>query len=105
MSGAGALDRRITIERAALVDDGYQQIEAWGPVATLWASHTAISDGERWAAGAARAVVNARFVVRYRADITTKDRLIFKGRAFNIVAVKEIGRREFTEITAGLADE
>lgn len=105
MRGAGALDRRITIERAALVDDGYQEVEAWAPVATLWASHAAISDGERWAAGAARAVVNARFVIRHRADITTKDRVLYEGRAYNIVAVKEVGRRQFTEITGGLADE
>lgn len=105
MSGAGDLDRRITIERPALVDDGYQETPDWAPVATLWASYHAISDGERFSGGAARSDITARFRVRYRADITTKDRVRYEGKPFNIVAVKEIGRRQWTEITGGLADE
>lgn len=99
--GAGKLDRRITIERFALVDDGYQEVSQWAPVAELWASATPISDGERWQAGQTQAFVSMRFVVRFRPDITTKDRVLYDGKVFNIVAVKEIGRREFTEITGG----
>lgn len=105
MSGAGDLDRRISIERKTLIDNGYEETEAWAPVATLWASYSAISDGERFSAGADRADITARFRVRYRADITTKDRVSYAGQSFDIVAVKEVGRRQFTEITGGLVDE
>lgn len=105
MSGAGALDRRITIERPALVDDGYQEREDWAPVATLWASYSAVSDGERFSAGAVRSDITARFRVRYRPDISPKDRVRYGDEAFDIVAVKEIGRREWTEITGALVNE
>ncbi|TWI38231.1 phage head closure protein [Paracoccus sulfuroxidans] len=105
MSGAGDLDRRVTLERRTLVDDGYQEVETWAPVAVLWSSYTAVSDGERWAAGSVQADITARFKIRFRADVTTKDRVRYEGKVFNIVAVKEIGRRVFTEITGGLVNE
>ena len=104
MTGAGDLDRRITVQRSVLVDNGYEEKPQWADLTTLWASHTAVSDGEKWAAGAVRTQITARFRVRYRPDITTKDRVSYDGRAYDIVAVKEIGRRQFTEITGGLAD-
>jgi hypothetical protein len=34
------------------------------------------------------------------ADLSPKDRLTFDGRVFNIIGVKEIGRREGLEISA-----
>lgn len=104
MTTAGDLDRRITLERRLPIDDGFQEVESWAGFAVVWASHTAVSDGEKWAAGAARADITARFRIRFRTDITTKDRVRYQGRPFNIVGMKEVGRREFLEITGGLAD-
>ncbi len=33
------------------------------------------------------------FRIRYRDDVTTSDRILFEGRAFDIKSIKEIGRR------------
>lgn len=104
MTAAGDLDRRITLERRSLVDDGYQDVEGWAPFAVVWASHTAVSDGEKWAAGAARTDITARFRIRFRTDLTTADRVRYQGRPFNIVGIKEVGRREYLEITGALTD-
>ncbi|SFR40511.1 phage head-tail adaptor, putative, SPP1 family [Yoonia tamlensis] len=102
---AGSLDRRIQFRRAALVDDGFQEVEAFadhgGPV---WASKKDVSDGERMSAGNVSASLTARFVVRSSAftrDLTAKDRLVYRGVAFEIFGIKEIGRNDRLEITAG----
>lgn len=103
MIGAGKLDRRITLERSTLSDDGLSQVETWAPLAEVWAGMTPISDGERWRAGEVGATATHRFVIRHSstsATLNPKDRLIYEGRTFNISGTKEIGRREGIEITA-----
>jgi SPP1 family predicted phage head-tail adaptor len=69
----------------------------------VWASVLPVSDGERWRAGEVAAHITARFTVRwsqFAAGITPKDRLIYKDAEHDIFSVKEIGRREWIEITA-----
>lgn len=101
-----ALDRRVTLLRAAVVDDGLQSGPDWDEPVTLgtvWASKADISDGERWRAGQVQAHVTTRFRLRWSsvtAGLTAKDRVTCEGRTYDIVAVKEIGRREGVEITA-----
>lgn len=97
------MDRRVQFRRAALVDDGFSKVESWADLgAPQWAEKTEISDRERWRAGAVAAEVSARFRVRwspFAAAITPADRLVCEGREFNIVGIKEIGRRVGLEIT------
>lgn len=101
---AGRMDRRITIERFTVTKNAFNEdVEAWAPLVTVWASKEDIRDGERWAAAEVSAEITTRFRIRYSsqvADVNPKDRLLFDGREYNIVAVKEIGRREGLEITA-----
>jgi head-tail adaptor len=50
-----------------------------------------------------QANITTRFVVRYSAfsaGITPVDRLTCEGQEFDIVGIKQIGRRDFLEITA-----
>jgi SPP1 family predicted phage head-tail adaptor len=102
---AGKMDRRITLERFTTTLDQYNEpIKAWGAIATRAASYEPLSDGERFSASETAANASARFVIRYSsavADLNPKDRLIFESEAWEIVRVKEIGRREGLEITAG----
>lgn len=104
MIGAGALDRRIQFQRAVIVDDGLASAESWDDHGTpVWAAKTDVSDGERWRAGEVSANITTRFQVRwsqFSADITPKDRLTYDGRIYDIVGIKEIGRRVGLEITA-----
>lgn len=101
---AGKMDRRITLERFVTSSDQYNEpVKAWGALATRWASYEPISDGERFRAGETAATASARFVIRYSsavADINPKDRLTFDGDTWQILHVKEIGRREGLEISA-----
>ena len=102
---AGNLDRRVQIRRATLVDDGFQQVEQFTDHGDpIWASKTDVSDGERMSAGAVSASLTARFVVRSSAftrDLTAKDTLTYKGVTFAIFGIKELGRNNRIEITAG----
>lgn len=101
---AGALDRRITFQRAALVDDGLQSVQVWSDHgASIWASRKDVSDGERANAGWLEATSVARFVVRsssFTRELTAKDRLRCEGRLYDIQGIKEIGRRDRLEFTA-----
>ena len=98
------MDRRVTIQRATLTDDGFSTgPSAWVTVATVAASKSEISDAERSASQALGAVATTRFVIRYSlavADVNPKDRLVCEGRTYDVSGVKEPGRREGLEITA-----
>ncbi|MBT3142912.1 phage head closure protein [Ruegeria litorea] len=70
---------------------------------TLKASHTPVSDGERFRAGQIEAASVSRFVVRYSAysaAITQDDRLMFEGAEWQIKGLKTLGRNRWIEITA-----
>lgn len=106
---AGKLDRKIVIQRFTSTLDSYNEpVLSWSTLATRSASYQPISDGERFRAGETAATASARFVIRYSSAVSTlnpKDRLTFEGVAWEILRVKEIGRREGLEITAGARDD
>ena len=102
---AGDLDRKVTFLRAEMIDDGYQTRQ--GPFVTygpaVWAARRYISDRERYAANTVGVDAVARFTVRYSqftAGLTHSDRLECEGRIYGITGIKEVGRREWIEITA-----
>lgn len=106
MPGAGKLDRRITIQRATIVPNEFNEpVPAWNVVATVWAKRADVSDSEKFAAGQLGSTLQTRFVIRSSSEaraVTTADRLVHEGATFNILGVKETaeGRRRFIEITA-----
>jgi SPP1 family predicted phage head-tail adaptor len=101
---AGSLDRRVTVERAGLTTDEFgQDLESWAPLAIVWAAKEDIRDSEMLAAQQVGATVTTRFRIRWSqsvASLTPRDRLVYAGRAYQVVAVKEIGRRVGLEVTA-----
>jgi len=101
---AGKLDRRLQIRRYATIDDGLQMVEAWADHgAPIWASRKDVSDGERAVAGWLEATSVARFIVRsssFTRGLTPKDRLKTEDRDYDIQGIKELGRRDWLEITA-----
>lgn len=102
---AGKLDRRIQFQRYSLTDDGFQKVEDWASHGSpVWASKKDFSDGERMRADEVSAVLNTRFEVRsssFSRGLTPKDRLTYNGVTFEIFGIKEIGRNNRLEITAG----
>lgn len=101
---AGRLDRRVTLQRAVVTVDAYnEEVPTWTSYATVWAACEPVSDGERQRAGETLSDKKARFTIRYSTDVKAvdaRDLLLFEGRAYDVNGVKEIGRREFLEITA-----
>lgn len=106
---AGDLDNRITIERAVETRDAFNSVtKTWTSVATVWASKEDIRDAERVASQEVGAEITTRFQIRYSSEVAgvdPKHRVICAGRTYDIVAVKEIGRREGIEITAAARAE
>lgn len=100
---AGKLDRRIVLQRFTETRDEYNEpVQTWATLATRWASYEPLSDGEKFSASETAAEASARFVIRYSTavrDLNPKDRLMFEGVTYQIIRVKEIGRREGIEIT------
>ncbi|WP_024310374.1 head-tail adaptor protein [Sphingomonas melonis] len=95
---AGELDRRITICRAEMIDDGTASVEGpAAPIGKRWAKKTDIRDGEKMAAGENATDLASRFLVRSDSLTRTiggKDVIQYKGRSFFVVGVKESGDRE-----------
>lgn len=96
---AGSLDRVITVQRQAdTVNDYGQVVSSWGSIATLRAQLVQSSTAEfmkGFGAGTETAVV---FRCRFLAGVTAADRVAYDGRIFNIVEIKELGRREGLEL-------
>lgn len=97
---AGKLDRRITIERASLQTNAFnEEVEVWAPIATVWAQQRPNRGAERFTAQEIAGQAVMTFHIRYR-DVTVKDRIIYQGRTWNVTDVRELGRRVVTEIDA-----
>ena len=97
---AGKLDRRITIEREAETVDRYGTASsAWTPIATDIAAQMiqAATDEFLSAHGEDDKTVVV-FRLRWRAGVEMTDRVMYQGTAFNVVEIKEIGRREGLEL-------
>lgn len=101
---AGKLDRRITLQPRLMTKNGFNEdVETWPDGLEVWSSYEPVKDGERLRAAEVAASITARFQIRWSPDVaglSEVDRLAFDGRSFDIVAVKEIGRREGMEISA-----
>lgn len=96
---AGPLDRRVTIQRATITDDGYGGgIETWEDLATVSAQLIQQSGREFLGAEQTQAEQRVLFRLRWIDDITVLDRVSYGGRVHNIKDVKELGRREGVEL-------
>ena len=85
---AGALRRRITIQKKSLKTDDYgDKTEGdWGDVCSVWACIDAIGAREFWEAQAAHGELTHRVTIRYREGITADMRILYGERKFDLVA-------------------
>jgi SPP1 family predicted phage head-tail adaptor len=100
---AGRLDRRVKILRlqAGVPNELNEVEETWQEVAEVWAQQRPDRGSERFAAAQVAGTSVMTFHIRYRSDVTVRDRLEYEGRVYEIIAPpREIGRREMTEIDA-----
>lgn len=92
---AGKLDRRITIQGYTnTVNAAGTPVMTWTDKATVWAELVKRSTREFLRAGGGAADERtAVFRIRWWPGVSTSDRVLFEGRAYDIREVGEIGRR------------
>ena len=98
---AGSLDRAVTLLRyRTTVNELYEPVETYVAVATLRARVQHMRVTEIYDANSFQAMRNTKFFVRYRSDVTERDRLMYEGDLYRIRGINEMGRRELLEILA-----
>jgi SPP1 family predicted phage head-tail adaptor len=104
---AGKMDRVIVIENFTSVQDpgSGENIETWAPLATMRAEVIQSGADEFFQAGGVAGEVAVIFRTRYVGDVTVQSRVVFDGRNFNLVEVKELGRGRGLELRGKAASE
>ncbi len=96
---AGRLDRTVTLQRLTESVNAAGSVSAtWTTLATVRAelvSNTLTETGYAFGEAANDALA---FRIRYRPDLTTRDRLAYEGRAYDLVGIVELGRRRALEL-------
>lgn len=101
MLSAGRRDRQIIIQRSTLSETVIgAPDETWSTLYTLWADVEPVGGKEQLSSGREMSARLNRFRILYRAGITEKDKISYDGRAWDILTIRETGRREGLEITA-----
>lgn len=95
---AGSFDRRISIWRAGMVDDGTATVQGEPvEIGKRWARKQDVSDGERLKAGENGQELTTRFTVR-SSDLTRSiiggDVIKHKGIIYAVVGTKERSERD-----------
>lgn len=112
----GAMDRCVRVEKAQLVDDGYNEVRQFAPVTTVWAQYLPARGSEAREALGQQATVPVTWRIAWRAAFAE---MIEKGPAdyqlrypptddgavFDIKSAIEIGRRDGIEIVALASDD
>lgn len=83
---AGKLRHRVTLQKPVKTQSPSTGavINTWEDVAVLWADVVDLSAREFIAAQAAQSEITTRITVRHRNDVTSKHRILFRGRVYNI---------------------
>ena len=92
------MDRRVTIQRVTLVDDGYSSTEQWADLFRCWAEVRQVGGQEFLQAMAIGAEKRVVFYIRWYAGLLATDRVMYEGKPHNIAEVREIGRRDGVEL-------
>jgi len=88
--------RSVTVNRLG------EDVEAWLPIAGIRAERVNTTSRDFLRGGGEGEEAFAVWRVRYRDDITLEDRVVHKGREFDIVEMIEIGRRNGLELRTRL---
>lgn len=106
---AGSLDRRIVIEeKVETQSSSGHPVESWRVVSPIWAGIRYDRGSERFNAPqyVGRSVVTFR--VRWSSitkGITVEHRISYEDRQYDILDIRELGRREGIEIDASVRSE
>lgn len=97
----GNLDRCIIIQDYTTTQNEYgERVQAWTNTATSKAWVKYKSGGESVFATKETVSADVIFVIRYRASLTERSRIVFEGVNYDILHIAEAGRRKYQEVTA-----
>ena len=102
------LNNRVLIQSKTLLRDSFgQSIPTWTDFANLWANVLFQNGKEFNASNKEIAQTLASVRIRYRLDITTQMRVVFRGINYNIKAVLPDNGHEYVDLAveAGLNNE
>lgn len=98
---AGPLRERVTIQSKIVARDSFNaEVITWVEVATVWMAVEPLSGREYIAARQAQSEVTTRFRCRYRADVTSAMRLVWRTVPYSIIEVIPDVQRSALEILA-----
>lgn len=99
MIRAGKLDRQIALERKSeTVSVSGAISKVWAPIATVRAELVQQGTEEALVGYGEAERGNLVFRIRYLAGISTADRVIFEGTAYDIDEIAELGRKRGLEL-------
>ena len=95
------MDRRVLLQRQSDAQDSSGQVVgAWLDVCSAWAEFKPISATEEEKVDRRSSVQRATFVIRFRSGIEPTMRVVHDGVPWEILGVREIGRRVAIELDA-----
>lgn len=90
----GDMRERVTLQAATDTTDAIGGlVRSWTDVATVWARVEEMSAREQYHREQIQSSANFAVTIRYRADVTTKNRVIWRGRRFEIVGRPNLDER------------
>lgn len=90
----GKLDQRVTLQSRSVVKDALgQDTITWVDVATVWAQRINQRSAEAFAAAQMGDDDVVELHIRYRADVLTTWRLVWRGVGYDITSVSDYGGR------------
>lgn len=106
---SGELDRSIVIQANTPTQDGYgSPVDVWAKIHTadtIAAGVRPVRGGVRYGTQQFVGEQISTFKIRWRDDVTTVNRIVYNGRNWDVLDVREVGRREGLEIDAKARSE
>jgi len=101
----GSLDRRITFQQKVFSVDASNQkkITGWENISvnpTVYASVDEVNGSEAIQAEQLNGLKTSTFIIRYREDLSSENRIIYNGEKFDMRPPLEIGRKQYLKIIA-----
>jgi len=86
---AGKLRHRVSLQKPVKAQNPMTgaTVNSWQEITKLWADVVPLSAREFIAAQATQAEVTTRVTIRFRSDITSKHRIVYGDKIFNIEGV------------------
>lgn len=84
----------VTFERETRTAGSLGSVIAWPTIYSTRAFVKPVSGSERYRADRLEAATQVRIYIRYRADLTTSDRVTYKGKQLQIRAIINIEERD-----------